>query len=175
MRKTTKRVQVVGDLFKEHNIYRGSRLTPDAPGFNGTAAITTTDGAELLYKILSTTCDAASGDGESKISITVERGYDKDLLSTIPANLAGYSIWEQTPSDSGNESDVWRMIQHLGYGNLAPDGHRSQLFDCPKQKTGKAPVVLAVEDAGFGYRFKTAEKGGPGASCQGIRANRNGS
>jgi len=134
-------ILVTGDVVLDHNIYEGTRLTPDDWGGRGSLYQEMPGGALLTYGLL-----------KELARDQVRFG----LAQTTPAELRDWpqqfhtrATWHLVPNGKDpKEGKHWALDRQLGYGETESRSYPG----CLPPDLPDSPDVLVLDDAALGFR-----------------------
>jgi hypothetical protein len=138
-------ILVTGDVVLDHNIYVGTRLTPQ--GEEGSLVQEIPGGALLTYGFLKA-LSALQKPADTEVQFGLAQTETKDLCNW-PKDFQTHSTWHLAPnSDKRKDGKHWALDRQLGYGQREARPYpATTALDLPE-----SPTILVVDDAGLGFR-----------------------
>jgi hypothetical protein len=137
-------ILVTGDVVLDHNMYEGTRLTPDQGG-RGSLYREMPGGALLIYGVLN---ELARDEVRFGLVQTAQ-----DELRDWPEQFHTRATWHLVPNGRNpKDGKHWALDRQLGYGEteLKPPYPARLVPGLPD-----SPEVLVLDDAGLGFRAAT--------------------
>src|ERR1022692_3635167 len=151
-------ILVTGDVVLDHNIYTGSRSTPDSDASLGMQHRRQAGGATLTYGLLEA-MEAVGAPGmeagqPSKNLLFGLNEVTAESLHTWPSDFQAGAIWEAYEGLKKGQQQ-WRGSKKLGYGKRTFSAYPAT--PAPGLAEAK-PQLVVIDDGGLGFRLKTADK-----------------
>jgi hypothetical protein len=151
-------ILVTGDVVLDHNIYTGSRSTPDSDASLGMQHRRQAGGATLTYGLLEAMeaagAPATEAGQPSKNLLFGLNEMTAESLHTWPSDFQVGAVWDAYEGLK-NGQQQWRVSKTLGYGKRT----FSAFPATPAPGLAEAkPQLVVIDDGGLGFRLKTADK-----------------
>ncbi len=134
-------ILVTGDIVLDHNLYAGTRLTPDDKGGQGSLYHESPGGALLTYGLLKELVP-----GQVRFGLAQTTPGD---LRDWPQQFHTRATWHLVPNGKEpKDGKHWALDRQLGYGETELKPYPASLPSGPPD----CPEILVLDDAGLGFR-----------------------
>jgi hypothetical protein len=134
-------ILVTGDVVLDHNIYEGTRLTPDDLESRGSQYHEMPGGALLTYELLKHLAGDRVHFGLAQTSTEALRKWPQQFHTRATWRLVANG---KEPKDGKH----WALSQQMGYGDNEPKPYPASLAP----GSSEPPAILVLDDAGLGFR-----------------------